>query len=140
MPQAGCNLNYPFYKQVIDSGPDVVGASQAHVHLGAVNAANKLYVFTGIANVDFRPFDQETLRFGRLDVLLDFDLSAARRLVDAAAYAGLASFTNVDSTYRTTFAIDCVELVVADIFGGSKDVVRLLPIVEDLSRCNRECQ
>lgn len=129
MPQTSCDMFHytGFSKILVEGQAGIESSSHFDVPLAAPNGADRLFVFSGIANVGLAPTNDSVLISGQVLIGLDLDLSDLVILQDGAACAGLAGLdtaTQSDTDADTTFAIDCVDVIPSNVTGHLRPVVR----------------
>lgn len=124
--------NYPSFKalSVIDSG-QVQNVRHLVAHVASAAGVNQFHVFTGFAVLDFRPTDDDVLRYGSVTIDLNFVLKRAQQLHHATATAGLSSYWNeaehaTGSAGHLTHAVDCVAVEPVLVQGPGGTVTRLI--------------
>jgi hypothetical protein len=92
--------------------PDVDSPTHLEVALNVPDgSANRLFIYTGVAKIDVRPTQDDNLRTGFVQIVLPLVLSDWVQVINAACYAGLAGFQNIDRDTATTFDVEAATLL-----------------------------
>jgi hypothetical protein len=124
MPQNFCDFAQfgDFLVTLFDGQPEIEAPARIEVALAAPNGANRLFIFSGIANAGLQPKQNGVMRRGIVEIALDLELGGFLEMFDGAAYIGLAGHQQHD--VQTDYELACVEVRHGERNGRRVPVVR----------------